>query len=133
MQTVQEDTGSGLVIDKHEGKYTLRHMASGYTLASGVESLWEAQRWLELVTPLYDWTQSAQAIRQQGAELPRQVVAYRNQAEEEARCLWPLFIGEAHWKLIRQKAVDYDWTYRKMLQAMIDFYCKTPEELAQEE
>ncbi len=47
----------------HPGEYTLAHLASGVRLHRDpvpTESI--ARRWLELIAPLTDWTQSHEAL-----------------------------------------------------------------------
>jgi hypothetical protein len=69
----------------YEGWYSLTHQASGLRVGrdAAVTDEEALRRWLELITPLTDWTQSAEVIKQQVSLLRGQVEAARQQACEE--------------------------------------------------
>lgn len=65
---VMEAPGTGLAYQQAEGNeprgYVLVHVPTGAVLQGVVETEEEAQRWLERVIPLVDWTLDEPAIRQ---------------------------------------------------------------------
>ncbi len=69
----------------YEGWYSLTHLASGLRVGrdAAVTDEETVRRWLELIAPLTDWTQPAEAIKQQVSLLRGQVEAARQQACEE--------------------------------------------------
>ncbi len=78
-----EGTGLAYAYDAEEEVYALYHLASGKALVYGASTRAVAQRWLELVSPLTDWTQPVEVILAQGLALPRHMIALRNQAHDE--------------------------------------------------
>jgi hypothetical protein len=69
----------------YEGWYSLTHLASSLHVGRDAAVTDEAtvRRWLELIAPLTDWTQPAEAIKQQVSLLRGQVEAARQRACEE--------------------------------------------------
>ena len=69
----------------YEGWYSLTHLASGLRVGrdAAVTDEATARRWFELITPLTDWTQPAEVIKQQVSLLRGQVEVARQQACEE--------------------------------------------------
>jgi hypothetical protein len=69
----------------YEDWYSLTHLVSGLRVGRDAAVMDEAtvRRWLELIAPLTDWTQPAEAIKQQVSLLRGQVEAARQQACEE--------------------------------------------------
>ena len=69
----------------YEDWYSLTHQASGLRVGRDAAAMDEAtaRRWLELIAPLTDWTQSAEVIKQQVSLLRSHVEAARRQACEE--------------------------------------------------
>lgn len=80
---IAKGTGLAYAYDVEESVYALYHLASGKALIYGASTRAVAQRWLELVASLTDWTQPVEVILAQGLVLPRQMVALRNQAHDE--------------------------------------------------
>ncbi len=70
---------------EYEGWYSLTHQASGLRVGRDAAVTDEAtvRHWLELIAPLTDWTQPAEAIKQQVSLLRGQVEVARQQACEE--------------------------------------------------
>jgi hypothetical protein len=70
---------------EYEGWYSLTHQTSGLRVGRDAAVTDEAtvRRWLELIAPLTDWTQSAEVIKQHVSLLRGQVEAARQQACEE--------------------------------------------------
>jgi hypothetical protein len=70
---------------EYEGWYSLTHLASGLRVGrdAAVTDEETVRRWLELIAPLTDWTQPAEAIKQHVSLLRGQVEAARQQACEE--------------------------------------------------
>ena len=70
---------------EYEGWYSLTHLASCLRVGRDAAVMDEAtaRRWLELITPLTNWTQPAEVIKQQVSLLRDQVEAARQQACEE--------------------------------------------------
>jgi hypothetical protein len=69
----------------YESWYSLTHLASGLRVGrdAAVTDEETVRRWLELIAPLTDWTQPAEAIKQHVSLLRGQVEAARQQAGEE--------------------------------------------------
>src|SRR5258708_40326784 len=67
---------------EYERWYCLTHQASGPRVGRDAVVTDEAtaRRWLELIAPLTDWTQSAEVIKQHASRLQEQVEAARQQA-----------------------------------------------------
>ncbi len=72
---------------EYERWYCLTHQASGPRVGRDAVVTDEAtaRRWLELIAPLTDWTQSAEVIKQHASRLQEQVEAARQQAYEEQK------------------------------------------------
>jgi len=72
---------------EYERWYSLTHQASGLRVGRDAVVTDEAtaRRWLELIAPLTDWTQSAEVIKQHASRLQEQVEAARQQAYEEQK------------------------------------------------
>ena len=71
----------------YESWYSLTHLASGLRVGrdAAVTDEETVRRWLALIAPLIDWTQSAEVIKQQVFLLRVQVEAARQQACEEQK------------------------------------------------
>lgn len=77
--------GTGLAyhhVDGAQFGYSLTHIASGYRLPGSVPTKAQAERWLELVAPLADWTLDEEELQQ---VLPSSTTQYIMKLSEQAR------------------------------------------------
>ena len=101
------------------------HVSSGLSLGGLVETEEEAQRWLEAVKDLTDWTQDQQAIYSLGPDFAQQLQEVRNQVtgqtdEKLKRLLSPLAV-----KALEQEMVLSSLTLREIVEYAIDSYLLT--------
>jgi hypothetical protein len=111
-----------------QGPFQLIHVSSGLRLGGLVETEEEAQRWLESVMPLADWTQDRHAISSLSADFAQHLQALRNQVTNKTDEKLKSLLSPSTVKALKQEMVLSGFTLREIIEYAIDMYLDTKDD-----